>query len=184
MTKRTMQIIIPVLIAIVAAGMWIYKNQDGLPAAADASTASAELPEHLRSADFSLTLTEPADFKALSEFGIPAIIDYGAHSCIPCKEMAPVLEKLNKEMYGRAFIKFADVWQHAEAVGNVPVQMIPTQVLINADGTPFVPSRTLTSQIKFILYHDRYTNDHVFTVHQGGLTEDQMRMILTEMGIK
>ena len=57
--------------------------------------------------------------------------------------MAPVLETLNEEMYGKAFIQFADVWQYADVASNVPVQVIPTQVLINADGTPFVPSEDL-----------------------------------------
>ena len=50
---------------------------------------------------------------------------------------------LQKSMYGKAFIKFADVWQYADTVSNVPVQVIPTQVLVNADGTPFVPSEDL-----------------------------------------
>ena len=124
------------------------------------------------------------DVEALAEYGIPAIIDYGADSCVPCKEMAPVLETLNEEMYGKAFIKFADVWQYADAASNVPVQVIPTQVLVNADGTPFVPSEELASQIQFTMYGHRDTGEHVFTVHQGGLTEEQMRLILAEMGVK
>jgi thioredoxin 1 len=62
------------------------------------------------------------------------------------------------------------------------VQVIPTQILVNADGSPFVPSEELAAQIEFILYSSKDTGEHVFTVHQGGITEDQMRMILTEMG--
>ena len=86
--------------------------------------------------------------------------------------------------YGKAFIKFVDVWEYAEAASNVPVQVIPTQVMVNADGTPFVPSDELAQKIEFILYSSRETGEHVFTVHQGGLTEEQMRLILTEMGVE
>lgn len=34
-----------------------------------------------------------------------------------------------------------------------------------------------------IQYTSRDTGEHVFTVHQGGMTEEQMRLILAEMGV-
>ena len=34
------------------------------------------------------------------------------------------------------------------------------------------------------MYSHRETGEHVFTVHQGGLTEEQMRMILKELGVE
>ena len=58
--------------------------------------------------------------------------------------------------------------------------MIPTQVFINADGTPYVPGEDLG--IEFGFYSTKDTHQHVFTVHQGGLTEEQMRTILADMG--
>lgn len=134
-------------------------------------------------ADFSLAATEAIDFETMSSYGLPMIIDYGSDSCIPCKQMAPVLETMNREMENKAFIKFVDVWKYMEAANNVPVQVIPTQVLVNADGTPFVPSDELAGQIEFVQYTTRDTGEHVFTVHQGGMTEEQMRLILAEMGV-
>ena len=71
---------------------------------------NTELSENLKDADFNLRETEAIDFEALSAYGLPIIIDYGADSCIPCKQMAPVLEKANKEFYGKAFVKFINVW--------------------------------------------------------------------------
>lgn len=112
--------------------------------------------------------------KHFSAYELPIIIDYGADSCIPCKQMAPVLEKANKEFYGKAFVKFINVWDYPDAANNVPVQVIPTQVLFNADGTSFVPSEELAKKIQFDMYSHRDTGEHIFTVHQGGLTEEQM----------
>ena len=97
--------------------------------------------------------------------------------------MAPVLEKMNEEMQGKAFVKFVDVWKYPEAAENVPVQVIPTQILFNSDGTPFVPSDELAQEIPFDMYHSKDTGEHVFTVHQGGISEEEMRLILTEMGV-
>ena len=50
---------------------------------------------------------------------------------------------MNAEMQGKAIVKFVDVWKHAEAADGFPIQVIPTQVLINADGTPYVPSEAM-----------------------------------------
>lgn len=100
------------------------------------------------------------------------------------KQCSPALETLNEEMSGKAFIKFVDVWKYTDAANNVPIQVIPTQVLFNADGTPFVPSDALAAQISFTMYTHKETEEHVFTVHQGGLTEEQLRAILKEMGVE
>lgn len=36
----------------------------------------------------------------------------------------------------------------------------------------------------FKLYSDQESGEHIFTVHEGGLTEEQMRLILAEMGVE
>jgi thioredoxin 1 len=58
--------------------------------------------------------------------------------------------------------------------------VIPTQILINADGTPYVPGEDI--DIEFIMYTTKDTQEHVFTAHQGGLSEEQMDAILADMG--
>lgn len=189
MEKKSLliKILVPVLILAVIGSMWLVKNRQDIseePATTQSSQNETDLPEDLKDADFELRETEAIDFEGMASYGIPMIVDYGADTCIPCKEMAPVLEKANKEFQGKAFIKFINVWDYPEAASNVPVQVIPTQVLVNADGTPFVPSEELASQIEFLMYSHRETGEHVFTVHQGGLTEEQMWAILKEMGVE
>lgn len=181
------KILVPVLILAVIGSMWLVKNRQDISEDSDtiqASQTDTDLPEELQGADFGLRETEAIDFEKMASYGIPMLVDYGADTCIPCKEMAPVLEKANEEYRGKAFIKFINVWDYPDAANNVPVQVIPTQVLVNADGTPFVPSEELASQIEFLMYSHKETGEHVFTVHQGGLTEEQMRMILKEMGVE
>lgn len=138
--------------------MVIKTNQTHAPA--DEQTGNIE--------DFVLE-TEAIDLDALKEYGLPIIIDFGADSCAPCKAMAPVLVTMNADMQDKAIIKFVDVWKHPGASNDFPVQVIPTQVFINADGTPYVPSEDIG--IKFDMYTFKDTGEHAFTVHQGGLTE-------------
>lgn len=133
--------------------------------------------------DFSFQFTKALDFKALAKHGLPVIADYGAEGCQPCRKMAPDLKKVHKAMEGKAFIKYADVWQNQESADNVPVRVTPTQVFFNADGSPFVPSEKLAKEIYFQNYNLKETGEHALTVHEGILTEAQMLSILKEMGV-
>lgn len=137
--------------------------------------------ENANTADFVLEV-ESVDLETLKAYRIPIIIDFGSDSCIPCKAMAPVLQTMNAEMQGKAIIKFVDVWKYADAAEGFPIQVIPTQIFINSDGTPYVPSEDIG--IEFTMYNYNDTGEHAFTVHQGGLTEEQMRAILADMGVE
>lgn len=184
--KLIVKILVPVVIVAVIVGMWLIKKtlEEKQTADNQSQAAQEDIAEEIQGADFTLKVSAQIDFEALAEYGLPVIADYGSDDCIPCKQMAPILESMNEEFSGRAFIKFADVWEYQDSAGNVPIQLIPTQVLFQADGTPFVPSDELQQEMEFIMYSDRESGEHVFTVHQGGLTEEQFRKILSEMGVE
>lgn len=174
------------VILIAIAAIWFVKNGSVTRITADQAaevTQTAESGEPAtaedQADDFALE-AEAIDLAALLAYKLPIIIDFGSDSCIPCQEMAPVLKSANEDYQGKAIIKFVDVWKYTDAANNFPVQVIPTQVFINADGTPYVPSKDLG--IEFGFYSTKDTQKHVFTVHQGGLTAEQMDKILADMG--
>ncbi len=170
--KQIFKVVVPILMIAVVAGIWfVQKDKE-----AQMSNPS-DVP-----VDFALH-TSSIDLPALKEYELPTIIDFGATECIPCKAMAPVLVTLNEEFQERAIIKFVDVWVSPSAADGYPVQVIPTQVFYNADGTPYFPSDEVLSSIQFQMYKDQNTDEHIFTAHQGGLTEDQLRMIFADMGV-
>ncbi len=174
-SKKTARILVPIVIVVAVGVMWLLTNLQESPAEVEPALSDTGVPLNITTVDLQTTLSH----------GLPIIIDFGADSCIPCKEMAPVLVSLNEEMQGKAVIQFADVWKHPEAAEGFPVQVIPTQVMINADGTPYVPSDEIVNSIPgFTMYADQTTEEHVFTVHQGGLTEEQMRAVLADMGVE
>jgi len=180
---KLLKIVILAGIVLAVAGIWIFKNTDKGSEPLPAPTVnpnSENLVTPNNDEDFVLEATS-IDLDALKGYGMPIIIDFGADSCIPCKEMAPVLKTLNAEMSGKAIIKFVDVWEYGEAANDFPIQVIPTQVFISADGTPYVPSDDI--EIQFDMYSYTDTGEHAFTVHQGGLTEEQFRAILADMGV-
>ena len=62
------------------------------------------------------------------------MVDLGAHKCIPCKMMAPIIAELQKEYEGRASIIFIDVWEHREQAQRFGIRGIPTQIFYDKDG--------------------------------------------------
>lgn len=158
--KKLTRIIIPVCIVLVVAGIWIFKNLDR-------GNGDLEASEY--------------DLEALAAYNLPIIVDFGADSCAPCREMAPVLKSMNEKMRGKAVIRFIDVWKHPEAADGLPIQFIPSQLFFNADKTPYVPGDDM--EIEFTMYSYKDTGEHALTVHQGGLTEEQILLILSDMGV-
>ena len=66
---------------------------------------------------------------------LPRLVDLGAGKCIPCKMMAPVLEELKKEYAGRMEVVFIDVWKDPDAGKAFGIQVIPTQIFYDAEGS-------------------------------------------------
>lgn len=185
--ELALKIITPLLILIVLAGIWFIKNNKNDTDFAEpdnpGSTATKN-PERVGSdnPDFALRVTEKIDLEKLKSYGIPIVIDFGSDSCIPCKQMAPVLKELNAELQGKAIIRFVDVWKYQSLADGYPISVIPTQIFINADGKPYKPKDTEALPMK--TYTSKDTGEHIFTTHEGGITKDQMLGILKEMGLK
>jgi thioredoxin 1 len=66
--------------------------------------------------------------------GMVTMVDLGADQCVPCKMMAPVLEKLKKTYEGKAAIVFVDVWKNPEESRRFRIRAIPTQIFFDAEG--------------------------------------------------
>ncbi len=77
----------------------------------------------------------PTPIVQTSTHALPRLVDLGAGKCIPCKEMAPILEALRTEYAGRMDVQFIDVWVDPDAGRLFSIHMIPTQIFFAADGT-------------------------------------------------
>jgi thioredoxin 1 len=190
--KAVIKIVIPVFIIIGLIAVWFIKNPNILAKDKndiatennEKGTTSSEVDEinsEEVNSDFMLNITEEFDLEQLKSYGVPIIIDFGADSCIPCKEMAPVLEKLNEELNGKAIVRFVDVWKYPDLAKKYPISVIPTQVLIDKDGNPYIPADTNSTGIRM---YGSDTNEHIFTTHEGGVTEEALLGMLKEMGME
>lgn len=179
--KRLFQLSILALIVVVAIALYLLKNPIGTPAE---TTIDPALGDYA-SAEFNLDATTNFDLNKTLSYGLPVIVDFGADSCVPCKEMAPILVELNKDLRGQAIVKFVDVWKNNKAAAGLPLEVIPTQFFFNADGTPYVPAdEEAAVKNGFIMYEMKDSGKHVYTVHQGGLDKETILAVLKEMGMK
>ncbi|MDX9823196.1 MAG: thioredoxin family protein [Syntrophales bacterium] len=84
-----------------------------------------------------LLFTQTPSAAATSEVpvkGMVTMIDLGAKKCIPCKMMAPILEKLEKVYAGRAAVVFFDVWEDPKPAHRFSIRTIPTQIFFDRAG--------------------------------------------------
>src|SRR5687768_17398109 len=69
---------------------------------------------------------------------LPAIIDFYADWCGPCKAVAPVLEELSNEYEGKLLIYKIDTDKETELSSLFGIQSIPTLLFIPVDGQPMM----------------------------------------------
>jgi thioredoxin 1 len=86
----------------------------------------------------------------------PVLADFGRGTCIPCKMMQPILEKLREEYTGRAEILILDVGEHASLSRKYRIMMIPTQIFFDSSGKEvsrhqgFMAEEDIVTQLKLM----------------------------------
>ena len=78
---------------------------------------------------------------------LPAIIDFYADWCGPCKMVAPVLEELSKEYEGKVNIYKVDTEAEAELADVFGIRSIPTFLFIPLEGAPMLQPGALPKNV-------------------------------------
>ncbi len=74
------------------------------------------------------------DFKKIIVSGKPFLVDFGANSCIPCRQMRPVLKEIDEEYAGKTKVLIIDVYKYQDLAREYKVQLIPTLVFFDSKG--------------------------------------------------
>jgi thioredoxin 1 len=78
---------------------------------------------------------------------LPAIIDFYADWCGPCKMVAPVLEELAKEYEGKLLIYKVDTEVEQELAAVFDIRSIPTFLFIPLEGQPMMQPGALPKNV-------------------------------------
>jgi thioredoxin len=86
----------------------------------------------------------------------PAIIDFYADWCGPCKMVAPILEELSKEYDGKLNVYKVNTEEERELAGVFGIQSIPSLLFVPIEGQPqmamgALPKETFKQAFKEVL---------------------------------
>ncbi len=74
------------------------------------------------------------EFKKAIQSGQPVLVDFGSNSCMPCRQIRPILKEVKQEYTGKAHVLVIDVYKFKELAGEYRVQLIPTLVFFDKKG--------------------------------------------------
>jgi thioredoxin 1 len=90
------------------------------------------------------TLTSPPpatntkeEFAQGIKSGKPMLVDFGSNTCLPCRQIRPILKEIEKEYTGKAQILVLDVYKYQDLAKEYRVQLIPTLVFFDKGGKEF-----------------------------------------------
>jgi len=61
-------------------------------------------------------------------------VELGSVNCIPCKKMQPVMKSIETKYKGLIKVTFHDVWKDEAPAKKYGIDLIPTQVFLDANG--------------------------------------------------
>lgn len=80
-----------------------------------------------------LVITDAGFHETVERSALPVLIDFWATWCPPCRQIAPIIDELARELTGRAIIGKLDVDKNQITASRFRVRSIPT-LLIFKDG--------------------------------------------------
>lgn len=74
------------------------------------------------------------DLKKALTSGKPVLVDFGANSCLPCRQMRPVLKEVGTEYSEKARVLVIDAYKNQNLAQEYKVFMLPTLVFFDSKG--------------------------------------------------
>ena len=82
--------------------------------------------------------------------GMPTMLDLGAKTCIPCRMMAPILKKLEREYRGKADVIFIDVIKNPIKAKKFGIRTIPTQIFFDRNGLEVMRHEGFMNEVSIV----------------------------------
>jgi thioredoxin 1 len=90
-------------------------------------------PQSVKTATPTPTLASIPLKQALSS-GKPTLAEFGSSTCVPCKQMKPILEELAGEYKDKLNVVVVEVYEQMELTRQYGIMAIPTQIVFDSSG--------------------------------------------------
>jgi thioredoxin 1 len=74
------------------------------------------------------------ELKLALKNGKPILVDFGANSCVPCRQLRPILKEISTEYSEKAKILVIDVYKYQNLARDYKVMLIPTLIFFDSKG--------------------------------------------------
>ncbi len=115
----------------------------------------------------------------LKDYEMPIIYTIGSVTCQYCEKMKPELKKLNEKYKGEVIIKYASADDNPQLLNMYPVQGLPATIVVNADGTPYEPSKKFEPYV--YQFASKGSDVPELTMIFGYLETDQLEDLIGEI---
>lgn len=109
-------------------------NSASSPSSSTAIKGKASAVDETDMVNIPDTTTQKILQKFIELDGKPILVDLGSTSCVPCIEMKPILEDLQKNYSPYFHTLFIDVNKDPGVSRSLGVQFIPTQIFFDGEG--------------------------------------------------
>jgi thioredoxin len=124
--------------SLVAVSFMLFSCSNGSATTPDIASSETGKPINLTKQDFleKVMNYEENQTEWVYEGDKPALIDFYADWCAPCRMAAPVLDELAKEYEGKIHIYKVDTQEERELAAVFGIQSIPAFLFVPQDGRP------------------------------------------------
>ena len=77
----------------------------------------------------------PVELTAALQGGKPVVMEFGGETCIPCRQMQPVLQEIRTDLGKKGRVHNFWIQTHPEVARQFKVMAMPTQIVFDAKGT-------------------------------------------------
>ena len=94
------------------------------------------------------------DFTKALKSDKPVVVDFGSNSCIPCRQMRPILQEIKKAHSGKAEVLVIDVYKYQNLAREHKIRTIPTLIFFDLNGKQvhrhqgFMSKKAILEQLK------------------------------------
>lgn len=100
-----------------------------------AATAAPPEPAAGRPAEaLPITPLSPAELAAALKGGVPVVMEFGGETCIPCRQMQPILQEIRSALGKKGRVHNFWIQTYPEVAREHKVMAMPTQIVFDARG--------------------------------------------------
>ena len=129
------------------------KKEEPVEAAGATAVAEATFEEPATAVAEPVHVSDETFEEVVLKAPVPALVDFWAPWCGPCRMVAPIMEELARDYHGRAMVAKINTDENVQVAGQLGIMGIPTLILFK-DGQEvdrvvgYAPRRAVEEKLK------------------------------------